>query len=777
MSLFGATHHAEFYAATESAPDLAHPGQDRADRAVALRRLASCAMVAALPFLFMHPDVPAPPPDVLNQEPQLRPKLPSRIHAYPSAFFVTAPTRLYFAGQGPPASAGAARISPPYDAGWEDTANAGTRGRLVSKHINSSVAVRIVITETGETKRRLWRQYISDELVAQRIQGPIKGQVWCANDEADPDPTHGLVTIALKVVSCDGTVVRGTLLTIGSYGTYGLHPAGQYGNRILADNDQVMPVNALDGDRIVIEVGTQALSPETSDGYAVLTEFRESAAFDLPEDEVEPQAFNTWFEFLQTIAFRDPLPINQEPQIRRRPVPTVARQQAFFFQETPAAAAFTGQPEQPATQIPGRAPRRQQPAGIVVPEFQTSASFTGQPEQAVSQPGRSRQRAQASGSTFQEHPTDATSAAQIQPAAYQPRRATARAQQQAFFFQEHPGAGVVPRIHEPLEQPRQVPRGRAHLQTSLVFQEHPADAVSAAQIQTQAVPARRPQSRAHFAPAFFFQEDPAAAPFTAQVQDAVSQPIRIEAPRPLGGLFFQEQPGAGVVPQIHTHIGQSQRRVSGRPHLVAATAFHPQPIAASFTTQLHDAVSQPTPRPRRAAHLQPAFFFQFAPAIVQIPDQVQQPSRRAASRAHLQQSLFLERELAGGGEAALQAQIAQPAYRVASRAHLGPAAFFQGQPARVVEIQDPIAQPVHRDQRRPHLVPYFFVHEQTPPAVTPLSVRRQIGIGPVRGPIEIGSVRGSTEIGSVRASTNIGPVRQPATIGPVRFTVQIEETL
>lgn len=217
--------------------------------------------------------------------------------------------RLYFDS----VATGAA--SPAFDAGWSSTTGA-LRRRLNHVRQNSALASGSIINFVGTAgTKALDRQYISAPLNgAQTISGTVKMQLGVREEDSRNNVDQ--LWLAIKVVSNDGGTVRGTLLAHGNYGPtaefewhLGPGPAGfppLYRNKKGADGDALSSVSALDGDRIVVEVGYSNSGAGTSPGARAIWGDDDS---DLPEDETTAVAETTgpagWIEFSTNISFRE----------------------------------------------------------------------------------------------------------------------------------------------------------------------------------------------------------------------------------------------------------------------------------------------------------------------------------------------------------------------------------------------------------------------------------------------------------------------------------------
>lgn len=190
-------------------------------------------------------------------------------------------------------STGAAAVSPALDAGWEETASAD-RLKMVTTKIASAMTDKTITTllATGQT---LFRQYVSDPIAAQTILGNIRIYARALETLGG---LNGFSQIVLKVVSSDGSTVRGTLLSIADYST-GTEWNTTVRNKAFADGDLPSSVVAQDGDRLVLEIG---LSHDVLVTTATIS-FGDDSSKDLEQDETTTATNNPWFEIAQAITF------------------------------------------------------------------------------------------------------------------------------------------------------------------------------------------------------------------------------------------------------------------------------------------------------------------------------------------------------------------------------------------------------------------------------------------------------------------------------------------
>lgn len=208
-------------------------------------------------------------------------------------------TRLYIESTSPTPP-----VSPAYSAGWERT---GSAARVETTKTRRGSAISR-IGSGGETSTSasngLTRQMISRPLAAQTISGTFKGIIMSAESNAAADMR---AQVRAYVIKPDGTE-RGVLVeldnTTGLVSEYGTTwQSRKYPVNYPVGGVTVNPVDALSGDRIVIEFGSRALNASAT-AYSDGQEVGSSSATERPEDETNTTANTTpWFEFSQDIVF------------------------------------------------------------------------------------------------------------------------------------------------------------------------------------------------------------------------------------------------------------------------------------------------------------------------------------------------------------------------------------------------------------------------------------------------------------------------------------------
>ena len=197
-------------------------------------------------------------------------------------------TRLYFSSIDSP------DIDPAFGS-WDDTSEAERRAILTEKNAGEGIGnIRV-----GGAGQVLVAQCVSGGLAAQTISGTVKVYLKCL----DRDGTGAVVSrLLLKVVSSDGSTVRGTLLDLGGYGPGTAFPSGfLLVNRVFADGDSLTSVDVESGDCLVVEIGANNPGGGSEDIRIALG--APSSLDDLPENETEDGDFVAWIEFSADIEF------------------------------------------------------------------------------------------------------------------------------------------------------------------------------------------------------------------------------------------------------------------------------------------------------------------------------------------------------------------------------------------------------------------------------------------------------------------------------------------
>jgi hypothetical protein len=138
----------------------------------------------------------------------------------------------------------------------------------------------------------------------QTITGTVKGQIRAIESNAS---ANAMAQMTIRVMSNDLQTVRGTLLATHTNALSSEFPTGTHANRKFPlsalSPASLTSVDALDGDRIMIEIGARKTEAgSTSRNYSVAV--GTASATDLAEDETTTTADNPWIELSQTLVFR-----------------------------------------------------------------------------------------------------------------------------------------------------------------------------------------------------------------------------------------------------------------------------------------------------------------------------------------------------------------------------------------------------------------------------------------------------------------------------------------
>ena len=211
-------------------------------------------------------------------------------------------TRFYFHG-----GSFVPSISPAYDSEWDRVHNAVRRLMSPSKLASISGTYSDLEGTSTSPYDILARQLISRPLKAQTISGTVKGQLRCSESNAAADMCAALV---IKVVSGDGSVVRGTLLRY-----FPANLTSEYStsltNRYFPPETSVTPVTAQEGDVLVIELGTRAFNTSITQYIFYLHFLDDPNIGDLPVDQTTQTELCPWIEFSADIQFAEDIRVSQ----------------------------------------------------------------------------------------------------------------------------------------------------------------------------------------------------------------------------------------------------------------------------------------------------------------------------------------------------------------------------------------------------------------------------------------------------------------------------------
>ncbi|MDD2904245.1 MAG: hypothetical protein PHU44_17595 [Syntrophales bacterium] len=194
-------------------------------------------------------------------------------------------TRIYFPSNIP------AFCSPAFHAEWDLTGQAQRKECWPQKQNSGFVNNGPWSYTTGSPKDGLAYQFISPPLLAQTITGTVKGQF--RTSEFASDDICGAVVI--KVVSADGTVLRGVLLAHFPNSLVSPY-SGSFVNRSFPPLSALTDVACQEGDRLVFELGSRSFAASGSYNNGKI-EIGDNSANDLPEDETATNQYCPWIEF------------------------------------------------------------------------------------------------------------------------------------------------------------------------------------------------------------------------------------------------------------------------------------------------------------------------------------------------------------------------------------------------------------------------------------------------------------------------------------------------
>lgn len=204
------------------------------------------------------------------------------------------PTKVYFPATDTPTGG----ITPSF-AAWTSTGAAVRRKLAVGTKGSSTNAEGTLQSITsGSGNSTLDRQYISDELaagIAFDTSWTIKGQLLAREPNANDNVNA--INLCIKVVSSDGSTLRGTLLSLNNYGTT-TELSTALRNKTIADGDALTgSYTTVAGDRLVIEIGPRMTTTGTSPQAAI--QYGEANS-ELAENETATSG-SGWIEFSKTI--------------------------------------------------------------------------------------------------------------------------------------------------------------------------------------------------------------------------------------------------------------------------------------------------------------------------------------------------------------------------------------------------------------------------------------------------------------------------------------------
>lgn len=212
-------------------------------------------------------------------------------------------------------SAATPDISPAVAAEWDVVTHLTRRTLNIVKGSSAREDTATLLQEpntmTTSNNDLLQGQHISPELAAQTISGTFKCYLQCRQSNA---AANWRSQIILRVVSHDGTTVRGTLYA-GDLSTLTGDPSGEWNSSTSVEVSRSFPFGGAtalsslaisDRDRIVVETGARQHNTQSTIRNGAIV-YGEPATGDLPENETE-NATNLagWIQFSGTIGLYVP---------------------------------------------------------------------------------------------------------------------------------------------------------------------------------------------------------------------------------------------------------------------------------------------------------------------------------------------------------------------------------------------------------------------------------------------------------------------------------------
>jgi len=191
-------------------------------------------------------------------------------------------------------------VSPPFDLGWGLSTSAD-RLRCSRTKTGSGFASKAVAETLALASSVLVRQYVSDPLASDRIDGTVRGVVRCMESASAANLRSQLL---IRALAPDGVTSRGTLLALdtdalGSEWATGLtartFPKGASAGVALT------PVQVEAGDHLVIEVGYHSHNTSTTSRTGTMEFGDPAASSDLAFGQTSTAQSAPWVEFSQDI--------------------------------------------------------------------------------------------------------------------------------------------------------------------------------------------------------------------------------------------------------------------------------------------------------------------------------------------------------------------------------------------------------------------------------------------------------------------------------------------
>lgn len=210
-------------------------------------------------------------------------------------------TRFYF----PTSGTGPGGVSPAYDSSWELTSGAYRAALETTKEELAlvSASVSTTLNSPAGAVDVLIGQFTSAPLSGnQTISGNIKGVIRVQESAANADARAQTV---IRVLSNDGTTVRGTLIASNA-SALANEFATALTNRYFPLGGSTAPssVNALDGDRVVVEIGYRKHENATTNRSGTFSLGAVAGGTDNADNQTATTANVPWIEFTDNLVFQ-----------------------------------------------------------------------------------------------------------------------------------------------------------------------------------------------------------------------------------------------------------------------------------------------------------------------------------------------------------------------------------------------------------------------------------------------------------------------------------------
>ncbi len=196
-------------------------------------------------------------------------------------------------------STGTAGASPAVSASWNYSVSAFVRRAAVTTKISSAFATISLDGNTDSADTNYcYVQWVSDPIAAQTISAQTVD--WVVSLFEENARANQYLAMCIRVVSGDGSTVRGTVVALQRDGTeLGTSQSSRY------DTVTSTEVVSSAGDRIVIEIGTGG-NPDIGaggDSHDADVRIGDNSATDFGESGSETSDYCGWVEFANTLTF------------------------------------------------------------------------------------------------------------------------------------------------------------------------------------------------------------------------------------------------------------------------------------------------------------------------------------------------------------------------------------------------------------------------------------------------------------------------------------------